>query len=85
MELKLQFQGRYLLVSKLSPISRRKFIKRLKELGFVGPFSGGKHQFMTRSDLTLTIPNPHRKDISVALLSRILKQADITRKEWLLE
>ncbi|WP_404792768.1 hypothetical protein [Acetomicrobium flavidum] len=38
---------------------------------------------MIKGDLVLTIPNPHRKEISVDLLTRILKQAGITREEWL--
>jgi hypothetical protein len=37
---------------------------------------------MIKGDLTLTIPNPHPKDISVDLLSRILKQAGIDKKDW---
>jgi predicted RNA binding protein YcfA (HicA-like mRNA interferase family) len=37
---------------------------------------------MINDNLVLTIPNPHRKEISVDLLSRILKQAGITRVEW---
>jgi len=55
----------------------------LKDFGFEGPFSGGKHPYMIKGDLVLTIPNPHKKEISVDLLSRILKQADIKRQEWL--
>jgi hypothetical protein len=31
----------------------------------------------------LKIPNPHGEDISVDLLIRILRQAGISRKEWL--
>jgi len=38
---------------------------------------------MIKGELTLTIPNPHRKKIGVALLSKILKQAGISRKEWI--
>lgn len=64
------------------PVPRRKLIQGLRQLGFEGPLSGGKHQFMVRSDTTLTIPNPHGRDISVDLLSRILRQAGVTRKEW---
>lgn len=64
------------------PISRRELIRNLKKLGFQGPFSGGKHQFMTKNDLCLRIPNPHNKDIGKSLLSRILKQADISREDW---
>ncbi len=37
---------------------------------------------MIRGDRTLRIPNPHGGDIGVELLSRILKQAGISRREW---
>ncbi|WP_321507617.1 hypothetical protein [uncultured Methanoregula sp.] len=39
---------------------------------------------MIRGDLVLTIPNPHRTEISVDLLVRILRQARISREEWAL-
>jgi UDP-N-acetylmuramyl pentapeptide synthase len=32
--------------------------------------------------LRLTIPNPHQGEIGKDLLSRILKQAGISREEW---
>jgi predicted RNA binding protein YcfA (HicA-like mRNA interferase family) len=63
-------------------ISRRDLIYFLKQLGFNGPYSGGKHQYMIRDELKLTIPNPHKTDISVGLLNRILRQANISREEW---
>jgi hypothetical protein len=31
----------------------------------------------------LILPNPHRAEIGVDLLVRILRQAGITREEWL--
>lgn len=68
---------------KLVPVSWRNLVTRLRELGFEGPFSAGKHFFMTKGDLVLTIPNPHKDKISVDLLQRILKQAHISREEWL--
>jgi hypothetical protein len=37
---------------------------------------------MVRNDVTVRIPNPHRGDIGVVLLTRILRQAGITRDEW---
>jgi hypothetical protein len=37
---------------------------------------------MKKDDLTLTIPNPHQGDIRVSLLTRLLKQAGISREEW---
>ena len=65
-----------------APVKRRDLIAGLRRLGFTGPSSGGKHQFMTRGDVVLTIPNPHGNDIGVGLLSVILRQAGVSRKEW---
>lgn len=67
---------------RLTPVSRRELIQRLKQLGFDGPFTGGNHQFMIREACRLIIPNPHRNDVSVALLRRILRQAGVTIEEW---
>ena len=69
-------------MNKLGPISRRKLIRRLQDLGFDGPFSGGRHSFMSRGDVDVRIPNPHEGDIGTDLLIRILHQAGILRKEW---
>ena len=66
----------------LRPIKRNDLINYLKQLGFSGPYSGGKHQFMIKSQLRLTLPNPHQSDIGINLLSKILKQAGITKQEW---
>ena len=66
----------------IKPIKRRELIHYLKKLGFSGPYSGGKHQFMQKDDLTLTIPNPHDTDINVSFLLKILKQADIKVEDW---
>lgn len=65
---------------KLKPISWRRLVELLKEFGFEGPYQSGKHPYMIKGNTTLTIPNPHSKDISPDLLSRILKQAGISRK-----
>jgi predicted RNA binding protein YcfA (HicA-like mRNA interferase family) len=67
---------------KFGPVSRRDLIKNLRLLGFTGPESGAKHQFMTRGDTYLIIPNPHKGDIAVNLLNRLLKQANISKKDW---
>ena len=64
------------------PIRRRDLIIALRKLGFAGPFSGGRHEFMRKADLVLTIPNPHRGDIGRELLARILRQAGIQRSAW---
>ena len=56
---------------------------RLKALGFSGPYTGGRHQFMVRGSIRLVLPNPHRGEIGVDLLKRILRQAGIEEEEWL--
>jgi predicted RNA binding protein YcfA (HicA-like mRNA interferase family) len=66
----------------LGPIKRRDFIRNLKDLGFEGPYSGGKPQYMIRGDTRLRIPNPHQGVIGRGLLSRILRQAGISREDW---
>ena len=68
---------------KLSPINNKSLIKRLRQFGFEGPFPGGKHLFMIKNDIRLTLPNPHRKEIGIDLLRRILKQAGISPDEFL--
>lgn len=67
---------------RFGPVKRKDLISYLKRLGFDGPYSGGKHQFMVKGDLTLRVPNPHQGDISRDLLARILKQAQVDRKAW---
>ncbi len=67
---------------RFGPISRRDLIRNLRTLGFGDPEPRGSHEIMRRGDHWVTIPNPHRGDISKELLSRILRQAGISREEW---
>jgi predicted RNA binding protein YcfA (HicA-like mRNA interferase family) len=67
---------------KFKPTTRKKLIRCLEKLGFEGPYSGGKHQYMIKKDCRLTLPNPHENDISQSLLGRILRQAKISKDEW---
>ena len=64
------------------PIKRRDLIACLRRLGFSGPFSGGRHQFMQKGMLTLILPNPHRGEIDKKLLSKLLGQAEIHKSTW---
>jgi predicted RNA binding protein YcfA (HicA-like mRNA interferase family) len=64
------------------PIKRKDLMLYLYQPDFEGSFSGGKHQFMVKENITLRIPHPHQGDIGEALLLRILKQANIERDEW---
>ena len=67
---------------RLGAIKRQDLIRYLKQLGFAGPYSGGKHPFMLRGNRTLSLPNPHRSEIGTGFLSRILRQAGIEKSEW---
>lgn len=71
------------MARRLRPVSRRELVARLKALGFSGPYTGGRHQFMVRGSIRLVLPNPHRGEIGVDLLKRILRQAGIEEEEWL--
>ena len=63
-------------------ISLRNLIRRFRALGFDGPYSGGRHLFMSKDALKVRVPNPHHGDISASLLTEILRQADISKDEW---
>ncbi|MDQ7778697.1 MAG: type II toxin-antitoxin system HicA family toxin [Planctomycetota bacterium] len=67
---------------RLGPISRPELVRRFRRLGFEGPFAGGKHEYMAKGALVVTLPNPHWREIGPELLSRILRQAGIPRKQW---
>ncbi len=69
-----------------TPCKRREFIRRLRKLGFDGPFSGTRHQFVVYRQHRLAIPsNP---EYSVAQLRMMLAEAreilgrEITIEEW---
>jgi len=68
---------------KISPCSRKELIRKLRRLGFEGPFAGGKHSYMKRGSYRQIIPNPHQSDIDSEFIKEILKQAGISSKEWL--
>jgi predicted RNA binding protein YcfA (HicA-like mRNA interferase family) len=67
---------------RLGPIRRRDLMRYLKQLGFEGPYSGGKHHFTVKEDITVRLPNPHQGDIGQEFLARILRQARIDREQW---
>ncbi|MBI4283101.1 MAG: type II toxin-antitoxin system HicA family toxin [Chloroflexi bacterium] len=70
-------------MAELVPVSWVQLVRRLRTQGFEGPYQGGKHPFMIKGNMVLTIPNRHRGDIRIALLSRILRQAGVSKEEWL--
>ncbi len=70
-------------MSRLVPVSRGELIRRLKKLGFAGPFPGKKHQYMIRDATLVIIPNVHHgQEIHADLITEILRKARISREEW---
>jgi len=54
----------------------------LREFGFDGPYSGGRHLFMSKSELKVRVPNPHKGDVYASLVAEILRQAGTSKSEW---
>ena len=64
-------------------ISRQELIQKFRALGYSGPFSGKRHQFMQMGRLKIRIPNPHGgQDIGMGLLAEILRQAGVEKSVW---
>ena len=73
-------------MSRWNPCKRGEFVRRLRRLGFEGPFSGAKHQFMVYQQHRLTIPS--NTEYSVPQLRMMLREVEaiigrqITADEW---
>jgi predicted RNA binding protein YcfA (HicA-like mRNA interferase family) len=72
-----------LIMPKIPACSRAELIRKLRKLGFAGPFPGGRHSYMKWGAYRQTIPNPHGKEISSELVKEIMKQANISVDDWL--
>jgi len=70
-------------MAKVPPCSRAELVRKLKALGFEGPYPGGRHSYMKRGSYRQIIPNPHGGQIDSVLVREILKQAGISEEEWL--
>ncbi|MEH2073728.1 MAG: hypothetical protein V7K57_04955 [Nostoc sp.] len=73
-------------MSRWIPCKRRDFLKKLRLLGFDGPFSGTRHQFMVYGEHRLTIPS--NDEYSVPQLRLMIREVEvilerkITLEEW---
>jgi hypothetical protein len=73
-------------VSRWIPAKRRDFIRRLPQIGFDGPFTGTRHQFMVYEQYRLAIPS--NKEYSIAQLRMMIREVEeiigrkITAEEW---
>jgi hypothetical protein len=61
-------------VSRWAPCKRWEFIRRLRQLGFNGPFSGTRHQFMIYKEQRLAIPS--NAEYSVAQLRMMIREVE---------
>ncbi len=73
-------------MGRWQPCKRRIFISRLKKLGFTGPFSGTRHQFMLYAHHRLAIPSNHEYSIPqlhvmITEVEAILERS-ISADEW---
>ena len=73
-------------MSRWRQCKRRLFIRRLRQLGFDGPYSGSRHQFMTYQCHRLAIPS--NDEYSVPQLRIMLNEVaqitgrQISAEEW---
>lgn len=73
-------------MSQWAPCKRRVFIRRLRKLGFEGPLSGTRHQFMVYEQRRLAIPS--NAEYSVPQLRMMIREVEevtghkITADEW---
>jgi len=73
-------------VSRWTPCKRGDFIRKLRGLGFDGPFSGTRHQFMVFSRKRLAIPS--NSEYSVPQLRVLVREVEnllgreVSVEEW---
>ncbi len=73
-------------MSRWQPCKRRDFIRRLRKIGFYGPFSGTRHQFMVYEEHRLAIPS--NAQYSPPQLRMMIKEVEeiigrrLTLDEW---
>jgi len=61
-------------MSQWQPCKRKVFIRRLRQLGFDGPYSGTRHQFMVYRNHLMSIPSD--LEYSVPKLRMMLNEAE---------
>ena len=73
-------------MSRWTPCKRSEFIRRLRKLGFDGPYSGTRHQFMVYQQYRLTTPS--NQEYSVPQLRMMIREIEdilgrsVTVEEW---
>lgn len=73
-------------MSRWQPCKRRDFIVRLRSIGFDGPYSGTRHQFMLYDQRRLAVPS--NTEFSIPQLRMLIREVaeiigrEITADEW---
>jgi len=73
-------------MSRWTPCKRPDFVRRLRKLGFDGPYSGTRHQFMVFGQHRLTVPS--NSEYSVPQLRMLIEEVEgiigrkITMEVW---
>ena len=62
-----------------NPCKRNDFIRKLRNLGFDGPFSGTRHQFMIYEQYRLALPS--NKEYSVPQLKMMIQEIEVITGE----
>ncbi len=62
-------------MSRWAPCKRRDFISKIRKLGFNGPFSGTRHQFMVFKNHRLAIPS--NLEYSVPQLKMMISEIEV--------
>lgn len=73
-------------MSRWAPCKRREFIRKLKKMGFEGPYSGTRHQFMVYGQHRMAMPT--NDEYSVPQLRMMIREVEgiiageITVERW---
>ena len=61
-------------MSRWTPCSRREFVRKLRRLGFEGPYAGARHQVMVLGTHRLAVPT--NAEFSVPQLRMMIREVE---------
>lgn len=71
-------------MARISPLSYRDVIKKLRRLGFVfRRATGGTHEIWWNEETRKTCVVPHHKEVKVGTILSVIRQAGINEEEFL--
>ena len=68
---------------KITPLKVIDIIKKMKKLGYEGPYPWWRHMHMIKGEKIIPLPMHGGKDIGVWLISTIIDELKISRDERL--